>query len=41
MIYEGPQLIGDINEGLVELLKKDGYSNISDAVGQGGIIANE
>jgi dihydroorotate dehydrogenase len=33
MIYEGPQLIGEINRGLVKLLKKDGYKNISEAVG--------
>jgi dihydroorotate dehydrogenase len=33
MIYEGPQLISDINLGLVKLLKKDGYKNISEAVG--------
>ena len=33
MIYEGPQLISDINLGLVELLKKDGYKNISEAIG--------
>ncbi len=33
MIYEGPQLIGDINRGLVALLKADGYTNISQAVG--------
>ncbi|MFH1711915.1 MAG: quinone-dependent dihydroorotate dehydrogenase [Patescibacteria group bacterium] len=33
MIYNGPQLIGQINQGLVELLKKDGYSNISEAIG--------
>ena len=33
MIYEGPQLIGEINKGLVELLKEDGYENISEAVG--------
>lgn len=33
MIFEGPQLIGDINRGLVKLLKKDGYKNISEAVG--------
>ena len=35
MIFEGPQLIGSINKGIVELLKKDGYSNISEAVGKG------
>lgn len=33
MIYKGPSVISDINYGLVELLKKDGYENIKDAVG--------
>ncbi|MEA3399595.1 MAG: quinone-dependent dihydroorotate dehydrogenase [Patescibacteria group bacterium] len=33
MIYEGPQNISEINRGLVKLLKKDGYSNISEAIG--------
>ncbi len=33
MIFEGPQTISDINAGLVELLKKDGYNNISQAIG--------
>jgi dihydroorotate dehydrogenase len=33
MIYEGPQLISEINQGLVRLLKKDGFTNISQAVG--------
>ncbi len=33
MIFEGPQLIGEINQGLVKLLEKDGFSNISQAVG--------
>lgn len=33
MIYEGPQAISEINRGLVELLKKDGYRNVSEAVG--------
>lgn len=33
MIFQGPQLIGEINHGLAELLKKDGHSNISEAVG--------
>lgn len=33
MIFEGPQTIGEINQGLVQLLKKDGYKNISEAVG--------
>lgn len=34
MIFEGPQVIGEINRGLVKLLKKDGYKNISEAVGK-------
>jgi dihydroorotate dehydrogenase len=33
MVFEGPQLIGDINHGLVALLKRDGYQNISEAIG--------
>ena len=33
MIYEGPGVIGKINKDLVKLLKKDGYNNISEAVG--------
>ncbi|MFA6416154.1 MAG: quinone-dependent dihydroorotate dehydrogenase [Candidatus Paceibacterota bacterium] len=34
MIFEGPQLIGEINRGLVERLKKEGYGNISEIVGR-------
>lgn len=33
VIFEGPQLIGEINKGLVRLLKRDGFSHISEAVG--------
>lgn len=33
MIFEGPQLIGEINAGLVKLLRKDGYKNIQEAIG--------
>ena len=33
MIFEGPQLISDINLGLVKLLRHDGFQNISEAVG--------
>ncbi|MBM3204797.1 hypothetical protein FJZ48_02335 [Candidatus Uhrbacteria bacterium] len=33
MIFEGPQLIGEINQGLVSLLKRDGYQHISQAIG--------
>jgi len=33
LIYKGPLLIREINEGLIDLLKKDGYSHISEAIG--------
>lgn len=33
MIYEGPQLIGQINQELIQLLQKDGFKNISEAIG--------
>ncbi len=33
MIFQGPQVISEINRGLVELLRKDGYSSIAEAVG--------
>ncbi|HEY1063796.1 MAG TPA: quinone-dependent dihydroorotate dehydrogenase [Candidatus Saccharimonadales bacterium] len=33
MIFEGPQLIGQINRDLVRLLKTDGFTHISQAVG--------
>jgi dihydroorotate dehydrogenase subfamily 2 len=35
MIYQGPGVISQINQGMVGLLKKDGYTNISQAVGKG------
>ncbi len=34
MIFEGPQLISSINQGLVALLKRDGFSTIAEAVGK-------
>lgn len=33
LIYKGPMLIKEINEGLTILLKKDGYNDISEAIG--------
>ncbi len=33
-IYGGPTTIRNINKGLIELLKKDGYKNIEEAVGK-------
>lgn len=35
MIYEGPQLMGEINAGLVRLLARDGFSSVAEAVGSG------
>ena len=33
LIFKGPQLAGEINLGLIGLLKRDGFSHISEAVG--------
>ncbi len=33
LIFEGPSMVRKINEELLELLQKDGYENIKDAVG--------
>ncbi|SFV62229.1 Dihydroorotate dehydrogenase [hydrothermal vent metagenome] len=33
LIYRGPALIKEINEGIVKLLQADGYSHISEAIG--------
>jgi len=33
LIYEGPALVMKINEGLAELLRRDGFNRIQDAVG--------
>lgn len=33
MIFEGPEVIGQINYGLAKLLAKDGFKSISEAVG--------
>jgi len=33
LVYRGPNLIKEINEGLIELLHRDGYKNIGEAVG--------
>ena len=33
LVYNGPNLIKDINEDLSSLIERDGYSNISEAVG--------
>lgn len=33
LIFEGPSMVRKINEEILELLEKDGYNNISDAIG--------
>lgn len=33
MVFEGPQLIGEINRGLVKMLQTDGFAHISEAIG--------
>jgi dihydroorotate dehydrogenase len=33
MVFEGPQIAAQINLELVDFLKKDGFNNISEAVG--------
>lgn len=33
VIFKGPSLIREINEGIIELLKQDGYDHISQAIG--------
>lgn len=33
LIFEGPSMVRKINEGLIELLKEDGYTHISQAIG--------
>ena len=33
LVYEGPSLAREINEGLLELLERDGFGHVSEAVG--------
>ena len=33
LIFEGPQLVAQINFELSDILKKEGFKNISEAVG--------
>lgn len=35
LVYEGIELIDEINQGLVKCLERDGYTSLSDAVGAG------
>ena len=33
LMFEGPQVVGEINEGLVKLLDRDGFATITEAIG--------
>ncbi len=33
LVYQGPAVVGEINRGLADLLEKDGFKSISEAVG--------
>jgi dihydroorotate dehydrogenase len=33
LVYQGPGLIAEINAGLAEMLRRDGFSRMSEAVG--------
>jgi dihydroorotate dehydrogenase len=33
LVYEGPGIARDINEGLLDLLERDGFDSVEDAVG--------
>lgn len=33
MIFEGPSMVKNINEGILELMKEDGFNNISEVIG--------
>ena len=35
MVFEGPSIAKKINQGLLSLLKRDGFANLSEAVGSG------
>lgn len=37
LIYQGPFVVQKINRGLAELLQKDGFKTVAEAVGQGVI----
>lgn len=34
LVYHGPPVVDKVKRELIELLKNDGYSNISEAVGK-------
>jgi len=40
LIFEGPALLGRIKSGLAELLRRDGFSTIAEAVGADHVVAS-
>ncbi|HYZ42302.1 MAG TPA: quinone-dependent dihydroorotate dehydrogenase [Stellaceae bacterium] len=38
LVFEGPSLIGRIKQGLAQLLRRDGFSSITEAVGTGSDV---
>lgn len=41
LLYEGPSIAAHINKELAELLRKDGFNSISEAVGKDVLLENE
>lgn len=41
LIFNGPSFIEDVNRGLVKLLKRDGFTHISQAVGSAVKLTNK
>ena len=33
MVYKGPEMVGNINRELIELIQKDGYTSLNDVIG--------
>lgn len=34
LVYQGPPIVDKVKNELIELLKRDGYNNVSEAVGK-------
>lgn len=41
IVFHGPDMIMNINRGLIELLKADGYTNITEAIGADRVSQND
>ena len=40
LAYKGPGLVRELNDGIVTLLKQDGFENISEAIGKDVQLTN-